>query len=201
MSRMGLQGGRGGTVAIAFDDQWIFGFDDLDRVVREIDDGARRSVDPILGRSPAPRPKQEFQKDERPPFAIVATKADPSVAAHFAGEHSIGRDLGKRAEQRVGNAKAGQAARRDRGGHYRIDDRGGRRDDLDRPKVAFVVRRVAAAQLLARAGAGQGQLEQIDRALFRARLRGLPSGENVFAVVTTDAGGTRNLQRLPVTLP
>ncbi|HET6840334.1 MAG TPA: hypothetical protein VFK06_01390, partial [Candidatus Angelobacter sp.] len=56
------------------------------------------------------------------------------------------------------------------------------------------------AQLLARASAGQGQLEQIDRALFRARLQDLPSVENVFVVVTTDAGGTRNLQRLRVTL-
>jgi hypothetical protein len=159
------------NIAVAFDHQRVFGFDNLDRVVREIDDGTRRGFDPVPGRPPAPGPKQEFQKDEWPPLGVVTAKADSGVAAHLAGEDAIGRDLGERAEQCVGNAKAGQAARRDWGRHDRVDDRGFGGDDLNRPKIAFVVWRVAANQMAdagVDGGFGKGQ-RRVDRSFHLRR--------------------------------
>ena len=103
-------------VAVAFDHQRVFGLDNLDWIIREIDDGTRRSVDPVLCRPPTLGSKQEFQKDKGSPFGIVSAKADPGVTAHFAGEDAIGRNFGEGSEQRVGDAEAGQTARCDRAG-------------------------------------------------------------------------------------
>jgi hypothetical protein len=84
---------------------------------------------------------------------------------------AIGRDLGERAEQCVRNAKAGQAARRDWGRHDRVDDCGFGGDDLDRPKIAFVVWRVAADQMAdagVDGGFGKGQ-RRVDRSFHLRR--------------------------------
>src|SRR5215469_673040 len=95
------------NIAVAFNPQRIFGLDDLDRVVREIDDGAGRRVDAVLRRASAPGPEQKFEEHKGPSLGVVAAKADPGVAARLAREYPIGRDLGERAEQRVRYAEAG----------------------------------------------------------------------------------------------
>ena len=55
--------------------------------------------------------------------------------------------------------------------------------------------------ILARVGQGAGQLERIDRDLFRIHLNSLPSGAHTFTIVTFEVSGTRNIQRQNVTTP
>jgi hypothetical protein len=62
-----------------------------------------------------PRAEEELEENERPALGVVAADAHPGVAAHLAREHAVGRDLRERAEDRVGNAEAGEAS----GGHGR----------------------------------------------------------------------------------
>ena len=57
------------------------------------------------------------------------------------------------------------------------------------------------AEVLALVKQGQGHAERIDRALFRVRVRNLAAGPAVFTVVALEPSGTRNVQRINVTIP
>ena len=138
---------RVGDVAVALDQERVLGLDHLDRVVREVDDAAAAGVHAVPGRAAAPGAEEELEEHEGPALRVVAAEAHAGVAAHLAGEDAVGRDLGERAEQRIGEAEAGEAARRDGGGQDGIHDGAGRRDDLDRAEIALVVRRIAADQM------------------------------------------------------
>jgi hypothetical protein len=121
----------------------VLGLDDLDRIVGKVHDGAAARVHTVPRRAAAQGAEEELEEDEGPALRVVAAEAHTGVAAHLAGEDSIGRDLGQGAEHRVGHAEAGEAAGGD-GAHDGIDHRARRRDHLDRVEVALVVRRRAA---------------------------------------------------------
>jgi len=48
---------------------------------------------------------------------------------------------------------------------------------------------------------GAGRLNRMDRSLFRATLGGLPAGTHTLTVVSFEPSGTRNIQRIPVSIP
>jgi alpha-amylase len=57
------------------------------------------------------------------------------------------------------------------------------------------------SEVLAMAAAGKGRCDRIDRALFKAVLRDLPSGDNTLTIVTFESTGTHNVQRLTAVVP
>src|SRR5262249_59800594 len=104
-------------------------------------------VTPVRAGAAAPGAEEELEEYEWPPLAIVAAEADAGGGAHLAGEDAVGGDLGQRAEERVGEAEAGEAASGHRGGHHGIHDGAGWSDHLDGTEVTLVVRRVAPDQV------------------------------------------------------
>src|SRR5262249_49905690 len=133
-------------VAVALNEERILRLDHLDRIVGEVDHARAAGVHAVLGGSPAPGAEEELEEYERPPLAIVAAEADAGVTAHLTGEDAVGGDLGQRAEERVGEAEAGEAARGYRSGHHGIHAGAGWSDHLDGTEVTLVVRRVAPDQ-------------------------------------------------------
>src|SRR5437773_12467825 len=82
---------RVGQVAVALDHERALGLDDLDRIVREVDDGAAARVDTVPGRAPSPGAEEELEEHKRPPLGVVAPEAHARVAAHLAREDAVGR--------------------------------------------------------------------------------------------------------------
>ncbi len=119
----------------------IFGLRNLDWIIRQIHSRRGNAFGTVMMLASAPTAQETLAQDAAA-FPVPAGDGHDHRSAIARRGHSVWQDLRKRPEHAIEGTLACHATRGTGRWRYRINHRAYRRDDLDRPHIAFAVRDV-----------------------------------------------------------